>query len=327
MGPKPLAGSADSKNRFQDLSGIDIAKYANPYDALIEACHDDPVLIQSKYATHRETRNAQQKAKILASDFQEMILDAVLQKLESPNIEPGFEDPRHCLVFWARPPQHIKTLVGIIQQKLLALAPNLWLMPQLKFHLTALEITHSLTSPEITSIINQLGTSAISSMTDYLLQHRARLIKPTLSYDAAAVALSFLPAAGESLPATPDPSSRNPRTAQDDAFTYHHLRQSLFTVARSTGVSVDSRYVVPSSHITVGRFITQEDHDTPEKRRAWINLIEEVNVWLKEEFWPREGGERNEDGEWVVGQEKGLDCRRGQLWYGGGETVMLGKGF
>ncbi|KAF7898307.1 hypothetical protein EAF00_004753 [Botryotinia globosa] len=327
MAPITLAGSADSKNKFEDLSGIDTAKYANPYDALIEACHDDPAEIQAKYATHRETRNAQQKAKILAPDFQEMILDTVLQKLEDPNIEPGFEDPRHCLVFWARPPQHIKALVGTIQQKLLALAPKLWLMPQLKCHLTALEITHSLTSPEITSIINQLGTSTISTMTDYPLQHRARLIKPTLSYDAAAVALSFLPAAGESLTSNAEPSSRNPRTAQDDAFTYHHLRQSLFTIGRSTGISVDSRYVVPSSHITVGRFLTQEDHDTPEKRQAWIDLIEEINAWLKEEYWPREGVDRNEDGEWVVGQEKGLDCRRGQLWYGGGETVMLGKGF
>ncbi|KAA8569170.1 hypothetical protein MFRU_004g00230 [Monilinia fructicola] len=327
MAPITLADSADSKNKFEDLSGIDIAKYANPYDALIEACHNEPSEIQSRYATHRETRNSQQKAKILSSDFQGMILDPVLLKLENRNIEPGFEDPRHCLVFWARPPQHIKELVVTIQQKLLTLAPKLWLMPQIKCHLTALEITHSLTSSEITSIINQLGNSAISTMTNYPLQHRARLIKPTLSYDAAAVALSFLPASGESLASTPDPSSRNPRTAQDDAFTYHHLRQSLFVIARSTGVSIDSRYVVPSSHITVGRFITQEDHDTPEKRRAWINLIEEVNVWLKEEFWPQEGCKRNEDGEWVVGQEKGLDCRRGQLWYGGGETVMLGKGF
>ncbi|EDO02904.1 predicted protein [Sclerotinia sclerotiorum 1980 UF-70] len=43
MAPITLAGSADSKNKFEDLSGIDTAKYANPYDALIEACHDDPV--------------------------------------------------------------------------------------------------------------------------------------------------------------------------------------------------------------------------------------------------------------------------------------------
>jgi hypothetical protein len=28
-----------------------------------------------------------------------------------------------------------------------------------------------------------------------------------------------------------------------------------------------------------------------------------------------------------VGQEKGLDCRQGTLWYGGGETIRIGKGF
>lgn len=43
MTPITLAGSADSKNKFEDLSGIDIAAYANPYDALIEGCHNDPV--------------------------------------------------------------------------------------------------------------------------------------------------------------------------------------------------------------------------------------------------------------------------------------------
>jgi hypothetical protein len=31
--------------------------------------------------------------------------------------------------------------------------------------------------------------------------------------------------------------------------------------------------------------------------------------------------------EWLVGDGKGLDCREGALWYGGGQTVRLGKGF
>jgi hypothetical protein len=200
-------------------------------------------------------------------------------------------------------------------------------MPIPNLHLTALEITHSLTSPEISSIISNLGPETIATMTDHTYTHRARLIKPTLSYDSAALALSFLPAAGEALTSRPNPSAQNPRTIQDDAFTYHHLRKELFAIARSTGVSVDSRYVVPSSHITVGRFLTQADHDTPEKRREWIDLIEEINGWLRDDYWPKEGGERNEEGEWIVGQEKGLDCREGTLWYGGGKTVRLGKGF
>lgn len=39
----PHPESADSRNKFEDLSGVDIAAYANPYDALIEASQDDPV--------------------------------------------------------------------------------------------------------------------------------------------------------------------------------------------------------------------------------------------------------------------------------------------
>lgn len=35
--------SADSQNKFEDLSGVDSSAHANPYDALIEACNDDPV--------------------------------------------------------------------------------------------------------------------------------------------------------------------------------------------------------------------------------------------------------------------------------------------
>jgi hypothetical protein len=43
--PTTLVGSADASNKFEDLSGVgvNIAAYANPYDSLIEACHNDPV--------------------------------------------------------------------------------------------------------------------------------------------------------------------------------------------------------------------------------------------------------------------------------------------
>ncbi len=40
---KPLPPSADSQNKYEDLSGVNSAAYANPYDALIEASEDDPV--------------------------------------------------------------------------------------------------------------------------------------------------------------------------------------------------------------------------------------------------------------------------------------------
>ncbi|PBP21729.1 putative 60S ribosomal protein L44 [Diplocarpon rosae] len=317
--------TADSRNKFEDLSGIDICAYANPYEALLEACNNNPALLQARYATHRTTRNAQQREKLLSPGFTGLILDPILQRLTDPSIEPGYVDPRNCLVFWARPPAHIRALVDQVQQKLLLSAPNFWLMPLSNCHLTALEITHSLTESQINVIVENIGTTVAEVMTNYTYTHRARLIKPALSYDGAAVALSFLPAAGEGLPAT-SAQDTSARTEKYDDFTYHHLRRDLFDIASKSGVKVNSRYIVPSSHITVGRFLTQEDHGSSERMAKFIEQIEEINAWLKNEFWPI-GRERRCEGEWIVGQERGLDYRMGTLWYGGGRTVKIGKGF
>jgi hypothetical protein len=39
----PLPELADSRNKFEDLSGLNTAAYANPYDAMIDACENHPV--------------------------------------------------------------------------------------------------------------------------------------------------------------------------------------------------------------------------------------------------------------------------------------------
>lgn len=94
-------------------------------------------------------------------------------------------------------------------------------------------------------------------------------------------------------------------------------------------MEIASRYVVPSAHITLSRFVTTRDFEDGDERydaskmQAFIDKIEEINRWLQQEYW--DGGEH--DNEWLVGEEKGLDCRAGTLWYGDGETVEIGKGF
>lgn len=187
--------------------------------------------------------------------------------------------------------------------------------------MTALEITHSLTANEIDALVQQM-LPGVPEIADYTLTHRARLVKPMLSFDAQALALSYLPAAGE-------PS----RDAEEDSYTYHHLRRDLLTNAQATGVKVASRYVIPSAHLTIGRFITKRDFETEDgevdhaRVEKLIAAIEEVNQWLRAEYWPTAEGIRA-GGEWFVGQEKGLEFRKGALWYGGGgKTVHLGKGF
>jgi len=191
-----------------------------------------------------------------------------------------------------------------------------------------MEVTHSLTATEIEHLVSIL-LPRCQEIADSPLKHKPRLIKPMLSYDAAALALSFVPASGEAL--------THGRTPEDDNCTYHHFRRNLFNSITDAGLKVGSRYVVPSAHLTIARFNTpnvfgRDPWDGSvtlemKKRQHWIKEIEMINKWLEAEFWPQEGQVIKAGGEWIVGEEKGLDFRKGTLWYGGGETIVLGKGF
>ena len=221
-------------------------------------------------------------------------------------------------------------------------------MPSYRMHMTTLEISHSQTPSKIASLLARFRPS-IPEIVCYPyagLHHRPRLVKPLISHDLAAVALSFLPAAAAddnepvlSPPGVPDTDAEyaamagggreSPavlkREKEHDFYTYHHLRRDLYALVEMSGVKASSRYVVPSAHITLARFLSQDDHNTQERRGAWVRKIDEINEWLQAELWSKT--HHDFVGEWCVGQEKGLDCRTGALWYGGGRTVMLGEGF
>ncbi|KAK7397844.1 hypothetical protein QQX98_012778 [Neonectria punicea] len=315
----------DAKNKLEDLSGIVLKPGENPYSALINACNNNPSEIQSLYSAHRTKRNARQKEKFLASDFEELIIDQYLLRLEVPTIQPGFRDERNCLVIWARPPDHVIRLAAKVQELLKNAAPEIWLMPTQRMHMTALEVAFSKTPEEIAALVSALRPH-IAHTVNYPFSHRSRIVKPMISYDLSAFALSFVPAAGES-PLSPDPVGPviKEGITEGDEYTYHHLRRDVFDQIQGTGTEIGSRYQVPSAHITLGRYLNENDHDTPEKRAKWIKAIDSINAWLEKEVWDNPDSEFV--GEWVVGQERGLDARNGALWYGGGRTIMLGEGF
>lgn len=202
-------------------------------------------------------------------------------------------------------------------------------MPQQNLHMTAMEVTHSKTAEEIDMLVKTLLPSA-EAITDYPSHHRARLIKPMIGHDAAALALSFVPAAGEGL----SPG----RKAGDDVYTYHQLRRDLHEQCKDSDVKVASRYIVPSAHLTIARFNTPNVSGTGDVldetialdqslREQWISEIRNINEWLEKEYWPEEDRPIQPGGEWIVGEERGLDFRKGTLWYGGGETIRQGQAF
>lgn len=181
--------------------------------------------------------------------------------------------------------------------------------------MTTLELANSRTSSEIDSIISSLQASGvISELLNYTCSHRSRLVRPVVSYDASAMALSFVPAAG------------------DDKYTYHHVRRDLFGRVADTGIQVVPRYVVPSAHVTIARFITQDgfllDHAGPdgsgidrERLKAIVDKIEDINRRLQERYWD---GSVSSQGEWLVGEETGLELCGGASWYGKGDRVVKG---
>lgn len=193
--------------------------------------------------------------------------------------------------------------------------------------MTTLEIRSALTGPEIDEIAASLQMSGlVAELANYTLTHRARLVKPIISYDTSAIALSFVPAAGE--------EDRNVYSGKDDQFTYHHLRSDLYNIVTQSGCPIAARYTVPSAHITIARFIAPSDpkkgeSDSPkefEKEASrLIDKIDDLNHELRSNVWKRLGDPCQ--GQRVIGHEKGLELMKGRTWYGVGDSIVLGEGF
>ncbi|KAJ5170729.1 Ribosomal protein L44e [Penicillium coprophilum] len=286
----------------------------NQFQQLITRCENDPTQLQIAYETHRSNRNASFRDEICQPGFCKWKEDEILsQVLEAKMGSTDFVDSRHNLAFWARPPQHIRDLVYKIQQEIEPLiGPGLWLVPPDHLHMTTLEIRSSLTGPEIDEISSSLEMSGIvAELANYTLTHRARLVKPVISYDTSAIALSFVPAAGE--------EDHYEYSGKDDKFTYHHLRNDLHNIITQSDCPIAARYTVPSAHITIGRFITTSGppqrelyslEEFEKKASQLVYQIEDLNHELRSNVWRRLGDPS--EGQWVIGHEKGLELMKGQ---------------
>jgi hypothetical protein len=166
----------------------------------------------------------------------------------------------------------------------------------------------------------------LQDIVNYTLTHRARLVRPIVSYDASALALSFVPAV-EDTDHEVDGKSSN-------SYSYQHLRSDLYDIVTEAGCQLEARYTVPSAHVTIARFVRpagwskkkiEESSISHKRARELVTTIEDINQELRSDHWKRFGDPSR--GEWIVGQEKGLELMKGRSWYGKGESVIVGKGF
>ncbi|VDC03534.1 unnamed protein product [Peniophora sp. CBMAI 1063] len=275
----------------------------NPLNELLDAVGNDALLLQAKYEEHRVERNARQAEIMTSPSFPGVVVDTILQKLIDPTLSPPYIDERNGASLWVRPPQHILDILGSIQRDLTGFAPHLWLMPLGDVHLSLIELGHHMGTEANLALIAHLEPH-LPELLSYPRLHPTRLYRPTLSCDTGSLVLKFLPVA----------------QSQDD-YTYHHLRRDIFDRVSETGLVMKPRYVVPSAHLTVARFIDNTDFETDGrtdqgKMKEWWSLIDGINVRLESALDSRHGG-RDEDGMWPV--EK-VECRYGSQWYGGGES-------
>ncbi|KKK12163.1 hypothetical protein AOCH_002683, partial [Aspergillus ochraceoroseus] len=173
--------------------------------------------IQVQYEDHRSSRNAQFKEKLLHKDFPGWQVDEILQKLLAQTADTRDIEPFA---------DHRHNLTFYARP------------PQ-----------------HIKDLIAEIQQEIRDVAPNYTFHSRTRLVKPLLSYDASAMAVSFVPASG----APTSRSARGPsQRGYDDAYTYHHLRRDLARHVMASGVQIAARYIVPSAHVTIARFVTRD---------------------------------------------------------------------
>lgn len=250
----------------------------NPFSCLIEAC-PEPDCMQEAYERHRRTRN-HDKSEELRTRKIAVKPDPILSGLLHG--EPPEFDPRNCITLWGRPTSEVVQVVTQVQKELRAVTKALWCMPPDCLHLSILEVAHSVTEDKVRALLKRLKP-AINSLKN--IPSDVVLVKPLICFDNSAVALTLVP-----------------HSSSD--FTYTHYRAWLHETVTEAGVDVESRYQVPSAHITIGRFTETVNGEIVDQL---VDAIGQINDRLESSAV-----------EWHIGQEREVEVRCGRIWYGGG---------
>lgn len=197
-------------------------------------------------------------------------------------------DQRHNLALVARPPQHVVALLTSVQQQLHALAGDaLWLPPPSHLHVTVYEITHSKTPQQLQPLVSAIRSHGLR-LFEALPVERVKFDAPLVNFDTAAVAVTFLP-------------------VNVDGYSIAAFRSELAGRLSELGVEWDGRYVAPTAHVTIARFVKPELQNATMEQ--WLLKLDE----LREQCQQWEGG-------WCLADAR-LQVMTDKSWYGGGTVV------
>jgi hypothetical protein len=203
-------------------------------------------------------------------------------------------------------------------------------IPVLHQHLTVLELSHRHSVPQLQATYDALTKETAQAMTNIPSSlpkcQTIRLVKPFLSFDEKAVAVTFVPDASNASYATNGyASDEDDKVHDSDHFTYQHLRSEMHKLAMKSGIKIDTCYTTATAHITLGRFIGDSvfapssvnhdadganDDDTQTRTRNFVKLVQEINKELESSLWGEDGMK------WVIAGDKGLECQFGYVKWG-----------
>ena len=199
-------------------------------------------------------------------------------------------DQRYNFSFVARPSPLVKALIDRLQRRLLSLAgaDGLWCPSPSALHCTIYEVTHSRTAEQLEAVLERVRVRQ-AGLFDLPLSS-VTLDPPLVNFDTAAVALTFLPC--------------------DDTYTFHHLRRDVYARVADIGLAWTGRYIAPTAHITIARFIDGGFPSRPGlSMPQWVDGLEQLRAECR--HW---------DGRWVL-SEGFAEVSTGRSWYGSGYSV------
>lgn len=253
----------------------------NPFNSYLDLCSNSESQESELFESTRTARLETQLAQLHASlKFNQ---DPVLYRRLAC---PDFSDPRHSLIFIARPPLTLARQLGQVQKQIVEAFDaigmhEIWSTPSECLHMTVLDLLSCVSSAEIAALATKVTPANIVGALDSHNVAPAVFQSPKLMTDASAIAITFL------------------------GTGYLRLRSALWQGAVADGNVPVMRYVAISAHVTLTRYL-QDVQLSSQQMKGLLVALQRISLDFIDD-WKIDKGD--------------IKCVHGQVYYGGGDEL------